>query len=81
MDSLEYAQELIALDSTSSLSNLAIADYLEDRLEELGFRTERLEYDDAEGVRKASIAAKKGEGKGGLAYFGHSDVVPRGQLA
>ena len=37
---------------------------------------ERLEYDDAEGVRKASIAAKKGEGRGGLAYFGHSDVVP-----
>jgi acetylornithine deacetylase len=76
MDSLQYAQDLIAIESTSSLSNLAITDYVEDQLKRLGFCTERIEYDDAQGVRKASVVGKKGEGGGGGAYFGHTDVVP-----
>src|SRR5262245_60652577 len=42
----------------------------------LGFDTERLEYHDPNGVRKASVVGKKGRGTGGMAYFGHTDVVP-----
>jgi acetylornithine deacetylase len=40
------------------------------------FEIERIEYDDENGELKSSIVAKRGEGRGGLGYFGHSDVVP-----
>lgn len=76
MDALKYAQDLVAFESTSVLSNLPVSDYVEDALRKLAFTTERLEYDDQNGVRKCSIVAKKGEGRGGVAYFGHTDVVP-----
>jgi acetylornithine deacetylase len=76
MDALQYASKLIAFESTSRLSNVPIIDYLEQLLERIGFVTERIEYDDAQGVRKANVVAKKGQGTGGMAYFGHTDVVP-----
>ncbi len=76
MDALQYAKDIISFDTTSSLSNVALTDYLEDRLKQMGCRTERLEYEDENGVRKASVVGKKGEGRGGMAYFGHTDVVP-----
>ncbi len=76
MNALQYAKDIIAFDTTSSLSNMALTDYLEDRLTHMGFRTERLEYDDENHVRKASVVGKKGDGRGGMAYFGHTDVVP-----
>ncbi len=76
MDALRYVQDLVAHDSTSILSNVAVSDYVENALRELGFDTERIEYDDARGVRKVNVAAKRGEGRGGMAYFGHTDVVP-----
>ena len=76
MDALQYAKDIIAFDTTSHLSNVALTDYLEERLRAMGFRTERLEYDDENKVRKASVVGKKGEGQGGMAYFGHTDVVP-----
>src|SRR5262245_46610707 len=76
MDALKLAQELVAFESTSSLSNVAVSDYVERTLRQLGFETERIEYDDDAGVRKACIVGKKGEGRGGFAYFGHTDVVP-----
>lgn len=76
MDALKYAQELVAFESTSILSNVAVSDYVQNELKKLAFETERLEYDDENGVRKCSIVGKKGEGSGGIAYFGHTDVVP-----
>jgi acetylornithine deacetylase len=76
MDALKYAADLVAFESTSVLSNVPVSDYVEGTLAELGFATERLEYDDGNGVRKASIVGKKGTGSGGMAYFGHTDVVP-----
>lgn len=76
MDAIQYAKEIVAFDTTSNRSNAALVDYLEDRLQRTGFRTERLEYDDEDQVRKASVVGKKGEGLGGMAYFGHTDVVP-----
>ncbi len=76
MDFLRYVKELVAFESTSVLSNVPIADYIEETLEKLEFATERIEYDDADGVRKVNVIGKKGEGAGGMAYFGHTDVVP-----
>jgi len=76
MDALGYVQDLVAFESTSVLSNVEVSDYVEQALGRLGFSIERLEYDDPQGVRKANIIGKKGAGQGGVAYFGHTDVVP-----
>ncbi len=76
MKALEYTKDLVAFESTSSLSNAPVSDYAEDTLKKLGFATERVEYDDARGVRKVNIIGKKGAGSGGMAYFAHTDVVP-----
>lgn len=76
MDVLEYARDLVAFESTSSLSNVPVCDYVEDVLRELGFVTERLPYRDANGVDKDNVIGKKGAGRGGMGYFGHVDVVP-----
>lgn len=76
MDTLAYLTELIAFPSTSDLSNLPITEHVQQHLERLGFETERLEYDDDAGVRKACVSGKLGSGLGGLAYFAHTDVVP-----
>ncbi len=76
MDALGYTQKLVAFESTSVLSNVPVSDYAQQTLQDLGFVTERIEYDDENGVRKANIVGKKGDGLGGIAYFGHTDVVP-----
>ncbi|MGE3316848.1 MAG: M20 family metallopeptidase [Planctomycetaceae bacterium] len=76
MDPLLYTKELVAFESTSNLSNIAVSDCVEKTLKSLGFETERVEYDDPRGVRKANILGKKGTGSGGLGYFAHTDVVP-----
>ncbi|HLJ11528.1 MAG TPA: M20 family metallopeptidase [Planctomycetaceae bacterium] len=76
MNALEFARRLVSFDSVSRRSNVAVTDFAQQILEELGFETERLQYADAQGVSKACVVAKKGPGSGGLAYFGHTDVVP-----
>ena len=76
MDALEYNKRLVSFESTSNLSNAPVSDYCEQVLSGLGFAIERIEYDDPHGVRKVSVLGKKGEGTGGMAYFGHTDVVP-----
>ncbi len=76
MNALEYTKDLVAFESTSNLSNAAVSDYVEEALEKLEFATERVEYDDKNGVRKVNVIGKKGEGSGGMAYFAHTDVVP-----
>ena len=76
MEALDYLHDLVPMNTTSSRSNLPAADYVEEVLKRLDFETERIEYDDANGVRKASIVGKRGEGQGGMAYFGHTDTVP-----
>ena len=75
MTVVDYASELIRFESTSSLSNGPVTDYAESALRDLGCETERIEYTDA-GVLKANVIGKFGSGSGGLAYFGHTDVVP-----
>jgi acetylornithine deacetylase len=76
MNALEYASQLVEFDSVSRRSNVAVTNHVQNVLQELGFQTERLDYDDAQGVRKSCVVGKKGPGSGGLAYFGHTDVVP-----
>jgi len=72
---VDYASELIRFESTSSLSNGPVTDYAESVLQKLGCETERIEYQD-NGVLKANVIGRWGTGSGGLAYFGHTDVVP-----
>lgn len=77
MQALEYLQELIPFPSVSSSSNNAISDCVEQWLRKLEFEIERLEYQDHRGVGKSCLIARKGPRTGcGLAYFGHTDVVP-----
>ena len=76
MEALQYVKELLAFDSTSVRSNRAVSECVEETLRKLDFVTERVEYDDSNGVRKVNVIGKKGEGAGGMAYFGHTDVVP-----
>lgn len=76
MNAVDYASELIRFGSVSHLSNGPVTDYAEGVLRELGCETERIEYMD-DGVLKANVVARYGDaGPGGIAYFGHTDVVP-----
>ncbi len=76
MKALRYTKRLISFDSTSHKSNALISKYLEMKMDKHGFVVERLEYKDEKNVKKVCLVGKKGKGEGGLAYFGHSDVVP-----
>lgn len=76
MNALEYATRLVGFDSVSLKSNVAVSNAVEEMLGTLGCQTERIEYDDDRGVRKVCVVGRKGEGTGGMAYFGHTDVVP-----
>jgi len=81
MTALDYARELVAFDTVSVRSNVAVTDCIEGHLRRLGCEIERLEYDDANGVRKATVIGRRGSGPGGFAYFAHSDVVPAADWA
>ena len=76
MRSLSYLSELIRFPTVSSDSNSAVTDQLQHWLTQLAFETERVDYNDAAGVRKSCIVGRKGPSGCGLALFGHSDVVP-----
>ena len=75
-DVVELTKALINYPSVSRWSNVAISDFLADRLESWDFAVERLEYLDANNERKVSLVAKKGEGRDGLAFYSHTDTVP-----
>jgi acetylornithine deacetylase len=80
--SLELSQSLIRFPSVSNTSNVAIIEWLADRLSTAGFAVERSDYLDDEGVAKANLIARRDplgprrQAAGGLAYFAHVDVVP-----
>jgi acetylornithine deacetylase len=69
----ELARDLVALDSRSSVTNIAVADRIEPELR--GFEVERIDYHDAAGVPKRVLVAHRGGG-GGIAFSGHMDTVP-----
>ncbi len=75
MNSITLLQRLIAIDSTTSLSNLPMVELLEREVRALGFETRRLSWTDEAGVPKANLVAQRGP-PGGLALVGHTDCVP-----
>jgi acetylornithine deacetylase len=70
---IRLAAELVAIDSRSFVSNLPVAERVEQEL--AGFEVERLDYVDAAGVAKRALVAHRGP-KGGFALSGHLDTVP-----
>jgi acetylornithine deacetylase len=69
-------RDLVAIDSTSTRSNVAMVDALEPRLTALGLSCERQRYVDERGVEKANLLASSGPGLPELALVGHTDCVP-----
>ena len=55
---LRLAADLVAIDSRSSVSNLAVAERIEAEL--TGFDVERVDYADANGVAKRALVAHRG---------------------
>lgn len=73
-DVIPLARDLVALDSRSSLSNLAVADRIEAELG--GFAIERLDFVDPAGVAKRALVAHRGPMRPGVAFSAHMDTVP-----
>lgn len=72
--SRDLLADLIAFDTTSRLSNLALIEYVRDYLAGFGIDSELLFNDDGS---KANLHARIGpSGSGGVMLSGHSDVVP-----
>ncbi len=77
MDLVPLLQALVAIDSTSSRSNLPVLDLLESEARALGFETRRMRWRDAGGVEKGNLVCRRGpDAPGGLAFIGHTDCVP-----
>jgi acetylornithine deacetylase len=70
-------QRLVAVDSTSSRSNLPVLELLEAEARRLGFDTRQMTWRDDAGVEKGNLVCRRGpDAPGGLALFGHTDCVP-----
>jgi acetylornithine deacetylase len=77
MDLVPFLRSLIAVDSTSSRSNLPVLDLLEDAARASGFETRRDTWVDESGVDKGNLVCRRGpDTRGGLALVGHTDCVP-----
>ena len=72
-DTIDCLKQLIAFDTTSRNSNLALIDWAEAHLTRHGARIRR-SYNPER--TKANLFATFGEGPGGVVLSGHSDVVP-----
>ncbi len=73
-DAKEILARLVAFDTTSAKSNLALIEFVEVYLSGHGVASERVESDDG---RKSSLFATIGpEGVPGIGLSGHTDVVP-----
>lgn len=76
MSAAELLKQLIAFPSVSSDSNQEISAFVEQELQKRHFSVERLTYTDANGVLKVCVCGRRGPAGKGLAWFGHTDVVP-----
>jgi acetylornithine deacetylase len=70
---IDCLRQLIAFDTTSRNSNLALIDWAEAHLQRHGARIRRSWNPER---TKANLFATFGEGPGGVVLSGHSDVVP-----
>jgi len=70
--------QLVAIDSTSCLSNAPMIAVLESRLRASGFTCQRYPYRDESGTEKINLVALKGPGgfRPALTLVGHTDCVP-----
>jgi acetylornithine deacetylase len=68
--------DLVAIDSTSTRTNLPMIERLQPQLETLGFVCERHSYVDETGVQKVNLLGQRGGGRPELALVGHTDCVP-----
>lgn len=73
-EAVEILSRLIAFDTESSKSNLALIDYVEAHLAQLGIAS--LRVPNAEGDKAALFATIGPARDGGVVLSGHSDVVP-----
>jgi acetylornithine deacetylase len=71
---LEILSTLVAFDTTSRNSNLALIDWTERYLRSYGFVTER--FPDATGTKASLLASIGPAGPAGYMLSGHTDVVP-----
>ena len=77
IDTIALLRRLVAIDSTSSRSNVPVLDVLEETLRGIGFSARRMSWRDAAGVEKQNLIARRGPDRpGGLALVGHTDCVP-----
>jgi acetylornithine deacetylase len=73
-ETVALIERLIAFDTTSRNSNLALIEFIRDYLKDLGVESE-LDYN--QDRSKANLYATLGPGdRGGIALSGHTDVVP-----
>ncbi len=72
----QYLSQLIPFPSVSSESNRPVNELIAAWLTAMDFELEWLDYRDDRGVLKSSLAARKGPAGRGMAYCGHTDVVP-----
>jgi acetylornithine deacetylase len=70
---MECVERLIAFDTVSRNSNLALIDWARAHLEAQGAK---IRMDWSEDRQKANMLASFGEGPGGIVLSGHTDVVP-----
>lgn len=76
--------DLVAIDSVSACSNVAIISYLTDRCERRGFQTQQFPHVDENGEKKINLVAVFGSSADSqtevcateLALVGHTDTVP-----
>jgi succinyl-diaminopimelate desuccinylase len=76
---LELTKKLISAQSITP-HDAGCQALMSSRLEALGFTIERMDFDDANGTVK-NFWARRGQAKPCLAFAGHTDVVPTGDLA
>ena len=73
----DILKTLVAFDTTSSDSNVALIAWVEQYLDRYGVWHERVQEHDEDGVQKTSLLARIGpEVEGGIVLSGHTDVVP-----
>ncbi len=73
-DTLDLLIDLIKKESVTPV-DAGCQDVLVDRLKPLGFKEERLDFEDTQ-----NIWLRRGEAKPLLTFLGHTDVVPPGPL-
>jgi succinyl-diaminopimelate desuccinylase len=79
-DPVALAQALIRCPSVTPADEGALA-VLEDALKGLGFRCHRLTFEEPGTASIGNLYARLGESAPNLAFAGHTDVVPAGDLA